>query len=247
MLSHPEERAELAAALRWAARLGMQEGVDNHFSLAVPDGTGTVTGERFLVNPYGLYWSEVTASSLVLCDSTGRVLEGEHEVEATAFYIHAPLHERLPHARAVLHTHMPYATALTLLDGGRLEPCQQNALLFHDRIAYDDEYGGLALDRSEGLRMAAAIGAATVLMLGGHGVIVTGATVAEAFTDLYYLERAAEAQVLAMSTGRPLRRIPAEVVRHTAEQVKTELPLVAQRHFAAVRRTLAREEPDYLT
>jgi ribulose-5-phosphate 4-epimerase/fuculose-1-phosphate aldolase len=247
MPTYPEERAELAAALRWAARLGMQEGVDNHFSLAVPDGTGAVTGERFLVNPLGLYWSEVTASALVLCDSTGRVLEGEHEVESTAFFIHAPLHERLPHARAVLHTHMPYATALTLLDGGRLEPCQQNALLFHDRIAYDDEYGGLALDRSEGLRMAAAFGTATVLMLGGHGVITTGPTVADAFTDLYYLECAAKAQVLAMSTGGRLRHVPDAVVRHTAEQAKTEMPLVAQRYFAAVRRTLAREEPGYLT
>jgi ribulose-5-phosphate 4-epimerase/fuculose-1-phosphate aldolase len=236
------ERIELVAALRWAARLGFQEGVDNHFSLAVPDERGQVTGQRFLVNPYGRLWSEVTASSLVLCDASGEVLEGEHGVEATAFFIHAPLHER--RARAVLHTHMPYATALTLLEGGRLEPCQQNALLFHGRIAYDDDYGGLALDRGEGERIAAALGSASVLMLGGHGVITVADTVAEAFADLYYLEMAARAQVLAMSTGRPLRRIRDEVVRHTAEQAKTEVGLVARRYFDAVKRTLLREEPE---
>ncbi len=242
MLSYAAERIELVAALRWAARLGFQEGVDNHFSVAVADDDGTVSGNRFLVNPYGLLWSEVTASSLVLAESSGAVLEGEHEVETTAFFIHAPLHVR--RARAVLHTHMPYATALTLLADGRLEPCQQNALLFHDRIAYDEEYSGLALDRAEGERMAALLGSASVLMLGGHGVVTVADTVAAAFTDLYYLEMAARAQVLAMSTGRPLRRIPDDVVRRTAEQAKPELGLVAQRYFDAVVRTLRREEPD---
>jgi ribulose-5-phosphate 4-epimerase/fuculose-1-phosphate aldolase len=242
MLSHVPLREELAAALRWAARLGFQEGVDNHFSVAVPDEHGTVTGERFLVNPYGLLWSEVTASSLVLCDGTGTILEGSYGVEPTAFFIHPPLHEHGVHA--VLHTHMPYATALTLVEGGRLEPCQQNALLFHGRIAYDDEYGGLALDRTEGERIARGLGGASVLMLGGHGVITAADTVAEAFTDLYYLEMAARAQVLAMSTGLPLRRIPDEIVRHTAEQAKTELGPVSARYFGAVKRTLAREEPD---
>jgi ribulose-5-phosphate 4-epimerase/fuculose-1-phosphate aldolase len=240
-MTYEQERAALVAALRWAARLGMQEGVDNHFSLAVPDERGVVSGDRFLVNPYGRLWSEVTASSLVLCAGSGEVLEGEYGVEATAFFIHAPLHAR--RARAVLHTHMPYATALTLLDNGRLAPCQQNALLFHDRIAYDDTYGGLALDRGEGERIATALGSASVLMLGGHGVITVADTVADAFTDLYFLEMAARAQVLAMSTGRPLREIPEEVVRHTAEQAKTDLPLMAQRFFGAVVRTLRREEP----
>jgi ribulose-5-phosphate 4-epimerase/fuculose-1-phosphate aldolase len=242
MTTHEAERVQLVAALRWAARLGFQEGVDNHFSLAVPDEHGVVTGEQFLVNPYGLLWSEVTASSLVLCDTSGEILEGEHGVESTAFFIHAPLHQH--QARAVLHTHMPYATALTLLDGGRLEPCQQNALLFHERIAYDDEYAGLALDRAEGERMAAALGSASVLMLGGHGVITVADTVADAFTDLYYLEMAARAQVLASSTGAPLRRITGDVIRHTADQAKTDLPQVSQRFFAAILRTLRREEPE---
>lgn len=234
MVSYPAERAELAAALRWAARLGFQEGVDNHFSLAV-------AADRFLVNPYGLFWSEVTASSLVLCDLSGTVIEGGHEVEATAFFIHAPMHAA--GLRAVLHTHMPYATALALLDGVRLEMVQQNALLFHDRIAYDDFYNGFALDKAEGERMVAALGDRAVLMLGGHGVVTTGATVAEAFADLYYLEMAARTQVLAMSTGRPLRPIADDVALTTAAQAKPELAMVAQRFFDAITRTLRREEP----
>jgi ribulose-5-phosphate 4-epimerase/fuculose-1-phosphate aldolase len=242
MLSNLAERVELVAALRWAARLGFQEGVDNHFSVAVPDDGGVVTGDRFLVNPLGLFWSEITVSSLVLCDGDGTVLSGDHRVEATAFFIHAPLHAH--RVRAVLHTHMPYTTALTLLDGGRLEPCQQNALLFHGRIAYDEDYNGFAFDKAEGERMAEVLGDASVLMLGGHGVVTTGETVAEAFTDLYYLEMAARAQVLAMSTGRPLRRIDDEVVRRTAAQAKPELAQVADRYFEAVKRTLRGESPE---
>lgn len=234
MVSFAAERSDLAAALRWAARLGFQEGVDNHFSLAV-------SPDRFLVNPYGLFWSEVTASSLVLCDLSGTVIEGDHEVEATAFFIHAPMHAA--GQRAVLHTHMPYATALALLDGVRLEMVQQNALLFHDRIAYDDAYNGFALDKAEGERMVAVLGDRAVLMLAGHGVVTTGDTVAEAFTDLYYLEMAARAQVLAMSTGMPLRPIADEVAVKTAGQAKPELALVARRYFDAVLRTLRREEP----
>ena len=162
-------------------------------------------GDRFLINPYGWHWSEITASSLVLCDAEGRVLEGDNTVEPTAFFIHSRVHLAAPQAVCVLHTHMPYATALTLRQNGRLEMCEQNALIFYGRLAYDDEYGGLALDGSEGDRIAARLGNASALMLASHGVIVTGRSVAQAFTDLYYLERAAQAQVLAASGGHALR------------------------------------------
>ncbi len=245
MTSLEEQRIDLACALRWAARLGMQEGVCNHFSLAVPDGDGVVRGDRFLINPYGLHWSEVTASSLLLCDAEGNVIEGEHAVEPTAFFIHSRIHVKAPQAACVLHTHMPYATAITLREGGRLEMCEQNALAFYGRLAYDDEYAGLALDGAEGDRLAARLGNASALFLASHGVIVTGRTVAEAFTDLYYLECAARAQVLAASGGHRLRRLPEEVQRHTAQQYARELPLLAERLFGAYRRMLDREEPGY--
>ena len=240
-----EARVDLACSLRWAARMGMNEGVDNHFSMAVPDDEGVVRGDRFLINPYGWHWSEITASSLVLCDAKGTVLEGENTVEDTAFFIHSRVHLNAPHAAVVLHTHMPYATALTLLEDGRLEMCEQNALMFDDRIAYDDDYEGLALDGAEGDRMASKLGNHNILFLASHGILVAGASVAEAFNDLYYLERAATFQVLARSTGGKLRKISKRVRKAARQQFVGERERVADRHFTALRRILDREEPEY--
>lgn len=242
-----DARIDLACALRWAVRYGLHEGVDNHFSMAVPDADGVVRGNRFLINPHGWHWSEVTATSLVLCDANGQVLEGDNTVEDTAFYIHSRVHLGVPSATVVLHTHMPHATALTCLADGRLKMCEQNALMFHDRIAYDDEYHGLALDSDEGDRLVAALGNRSVMFMASHGILVTGPTVADAFSDLYYLERAAMFQVLARSTGGTLRDIDDNVVKRTAEQMTTELPKLADRHFSALRRMLDREEPEYRT
>lgn len=240
-----QQRIDLACALRWAARLGLHEGVCNHFSLAVADADGLIRGDRFLINPYGWHWSEITASSLVLCDADGTVLEGSNTVEPTAFFIHSRVHLAAPQAVCVLHTHMPYATALTLREHGRLAMCEQNALIFYGRLAYDEDYGGLALDGSEGDRIAAQLGNASALMLASHGVVVTGRNVAQAFTDLYYLERAAQAQVLAASGGHKLRTIPEELQRRTAQQHMQEYEGLADRLFGAYRRMLDKQEPDY--
>ena len=171
------------------------KGVCNHFSADAAD------GKRFLLNRYGLHWSEVTASNLLALDADGRILEGEGEFEKTAFYIHSRIHLANPSATCVLHTHMPYATALTLLENGRLEMVEQNALRFHDDIAYDDIYNGLVVDNAEGDRLARVLGSKRVMFLANHGVIVVGPTVAEAFDSMYYLERACRLQVLARSTG----------------------------------------------
>ena len=161
-------RVDLAAAFRLAVRLDLHEGVCNHFSVMLPD------GKRFLLNRYGLHWSEVTASNLLALDAAGKVLEGEGEFEKTAFYIHSRIHLANPRATCVLHTHMPYATALTLLEGGRLEMVEQNALRFHDDIAYDDTYNGLVVDNAEGDRLARVLGSKRVMFLANHGVIVVG-------------------------------------------------------------------------
>src|SRR5688572_31417011 len=174
-------RIDLAAAFRLAVRMDLHEGVCNHFSVMLPDG-------RFLLNRYGLHWSEVSASNLLALDAAGKVLEGEGEYEKTAFYIHSRIHLANPRAICVLHTHMPYATALTLLEGGRLEMVEQNALRFHDDIAYDDEYNGLVVDNAEGDRLARVLGSKRIMFLANHGVIVVGRSVAEAFDALYYLE-----------------------------------------------------------
>lgn len=231
-------RVDLAAAFRLAVRLDLHEGVCNHFSLMLPDGS-------FLLNRYGLHWSEVTAGNLLGLDAEGNVLAGEGEFEKTAFYIHSRLHLAHPRATCVLHTHMPYATALTLLEGGRLEMVEQNALRFHGDIAYDDTYNGLVVDRAEGDRLALALGGKRVLFLANHGVIVVGPSVAEAFDLLYYLERACRLQVLARSTGGKLRTVRPDVVRRTYGLMLADAPAYAGAHFAALKRMLDREEPDY--
>lgn len=232
-------RVDLAAAFRLAVRLDLHEGVCNHFSVMLPD------GQRFLLNRYGLHWSEVGASNLLALDAEGNVLEGEGEFEKTAFWIHSRLHRAHPRAACVLHTHMPYATALTLLEGGRLEMVEQNALRFHDDIAYDDTYNGLVVDAAEGDRLARALGEKRVMFLANHGVIVVGPSVAEAFDWLYYLERACRLQVLARMMGGKLRPVRPDVVRATYALMQADAPKYAGAHFSALRRILDREEPDY--
>jgi ribulose-5-phosphate 4-epimerase/fuculose-1-phosphate aldolase len=232
-------RVDLAAAFRLAARLDLHEGVCNHFSYLLPD------GKHFLLNRYGLHWSEVTASNLLMLDGEGRVLQGEGEFEKTAFYIHSRIHLANPAAACVLHTHMPYATALTLLENGRLEMVEQNALRFYEDIAYDDTYNGLVVDHAEGDRLARALGTKRVMFLANHGVIVVGPSIAEAFDRMYYLERACRLQVLARSTGGRLRAVRPDVVRETYRLLLADAPKYARAHFTALKRILEREEPDY--
>lgn len=225
-------RADLALALRAAAHHGLHEGVCNHFSVALPDGS-----DRFLINPRGLHWREVGAGDIVMVDADGARLAGHHEVEPTAMFIHAAVHRIARHA-VVMHTHMPYATALTLTADRALDPAlSQNAMRFVDRIAVDADYRGLALDTTEGERIARAMGQADIAFLGNHGVIVCGEQVAWAFDDLYYLERACMAQVLAQSTGRPLRPVEPALARRVAAQMQGER-LQSTLLFEALRRML---------
>ena len=234
-------RIDLAACFRMAARRGLEEGICNHFSAIVPDHP-----DLFLVNPYGLAFAEITASSLLLCDLHGNVLEGEGKPEATAFYIHARLHKAKPRAKAAFHTHMPYATALAMLEGAPLRWAGQTALRFYGRIAVDEDYGGLALDESEGDRIAASVGDADIVFMKNHGVMVLGETIAEAWDDLYYLERAAEAQVLALSSGRPLKIVSEDIVRRVAAQEAAGRADSARLHLESVKRILSRDEPAFL-
>ncbi len=177
-------RADLALALRAADHHGLSEGVCNHFSVALPDGS-----ERFLINPRGLHWSEIGADDTVLVDAQGTVLAGRHRVEPTAMFIHAAVHRITGHA-VVLHAHMPHATALTLTVDRALDPTlSQNAMRFMGRLAIDAHYNGLALDVAEGERIAQAMAGHDVAFLANHGVIVAGATLAYAYDDLYYLEQ----------------------------------------------------------
>lgn len=225
-------RLDLALALRAAAHHGLDEGVCNHFSVALPDHP-----EWFLINPRGLHWSEVQGHDIVLVDALGRPLAGPHPVEPTAMFIHAAVH-RIAGKACVMHTHMPYATALTLTDLRGLDTTlSQNAMRFHGRVAIDADYNGLALDAGEGERIARAMQGADVVFLGNHGVIVCGERIAWAFDDLYYLERACQSQVLALATGRPLQPVQPVLAARVAAQTMGER-LQSDLFFDSLRRTV---------
>lgn len=235
-----EARVDLAACFRMAARLGMHEGICNHFSAVVPG-----HDDLFLVNPYGRAFAEVTASSLLICDYQGNVIAGEGMPEATAFHIHGQVHKRLPRARAAFHTHMPYATALTMVEGDPLIFAGQTALKFYGRTAVDRDYNGLALDEREGERIAAAIGDADIVFMKHHGVMVVGKTIAEAWDDLYYLERACEVQLLAMSTGRAINPVKPEIAEAAYRQMREGDAESGRLHLESVKRQLDKSEPEY--
>jgi ribulose-5-phosphate 4-epimerase/fuculose-1-phosphate aldolase len=234
-----QARIDLTAALRWAVRLGLNEGVCNHFSLTLPGHP-----DHFLINPQGFHWSEIKPNDLVILDGKGAIVASKNVVEPTAFFIHGGIH-RGNRKACVLHTHMPYTTALTLLENGELQWANQNALRFYGRVAYDHGgYGGVALAKEEGDRMCKALGSADVLFLEHHGVVVGGESVAYAFDDLYYLERSCMVQVLAQSTGQKLRMIPEHLRQGVADQIGGERQQ-STLHFEALKRVLDREEPGW--
>ncbi|HEY2133886.1 MAG TPA: aldolase [Acetobacteraceae bacterium] len=235
-----QARVDLAACFRAAARMGLNEGICNHLSAMVPG-----RDDLFLVNPYGWGFSEVTASRLLVCDFHGNVLSGSGEPEATAFYIHARLHKNVPRARAAFHTHMPNATALAMLDGAPLSWSSQSSLKFYGRTLVDEDYNGLALDEAEGDRIAASIGNADIVFMKNHGIMVVGPSIAEAWDDLYYLERACEAERLALSTGRTLKPVPAAIAQRTYAQMRQSDDESARLHLESIKRQLDRDAPDY--
>ena len=227
-------RNELAACFQLAAVHGLEEGICNHFSAMLPG-----HDDLFLVNPYGYAFSEVIAQNLLVCDFAGNVVAGEGEPEATAFYIHARLHKQLPRVKVAFHTHMPHATALCLLQGPPLLWLGQTALKFYGRTAVDEDYHGLALDASEGDRIASVMGDADILFLKNHGVIVAAPTIAEAWDDLYYLERAAQVQLLAMATQRELKPVPHAIAQRASEQMREGDAQSARAHLSSAMRRLA--------
>ena len=224
-----QARTDLAAAFRWAARLDWHESIANHFSVAISEDRCS-----FLMNP-NVRHSGASAPANCCCWTRVTILRSKaaDAPDPTAWHLHAQLHLRLPQARCILHTHMPYATALCCIKDFEWLMLDQNACRFHGRIAYDRHYNGMALNASEGARVAGLLAAdKSVLMMGNHGVLVAGASVAEAFDDLYYLERAAKVQILALSTGRAPALIPEDVAARTCGA----MALVPRRLFQAALR-----------
>jgi ribulose-5-phosphate 4-epimerase/fuculose-1-phosphate aldolase len=223
-------RDVLAAAHRIAAHDGLAEGTWNHFSMMLDQ-------RRMLITPADRHWALVDAESLVAAgDESSARARGL--LFLIGYRIHKPLHDVRPDATCVLHAHPPYATALSLLDEPELVPASQMSVAFHGRIAYNDRYDLIGGSEGQGERIAAALGDADVLLLRGHGVIVVGPTVAEAYLDLYTFELACRSQVLAMSTGsrlRPMGAIEVAELRSSDPEAAEEDRLEALRHFSAMR------------
>jgi ribulose-5-phosphate 4-epimerase/fuculose-1-phosphate aldolase len=236
---YTEERIDLAAAFRWTARLGMHEAIANHFSLAVSDDRA-----KFLMNPNGRHFSRMRASELVLFDlAAPDANERARDADPTAWAIHGAIHRNVPAARCVLHCHPKYATVIASLRDSTIYPIDQNTMRFYERVAIDEGYDGMGFG-DEAERLSRAIGNNSVAILGNHGVVVVGPTVAHAFDELYYFERACETLVTAYTTGKPLRVVEPAVAAKTRQQWLEYLDY-AENHFRELKRILDDEEPDY--
>jgi ribulose-5-phosphate 4-epimerase/fuculose-1-phosphate aldolase len=235
-----QARVDLAAAFRLAEHFNWHEAVANHFSLAVsPD------SKRFLMNPRWRHFSRIKASDLLLLDADDtQTMERPDAPDETAWCIHGRIHARLAHARCVLHVHPPYATALAGLADPEIKPIEQNTARFYNRIAYDLGYEGMATSEDEGERLARLLGNRKTMMLGNHGVLVAAASVAEAFDELYYLERACQTLVLAYSTGKPLNIMSDKVAERTARDwdLYADSAFV---HFEEMKKVLDSKDPSY--
>lgn len=240
-LTHWQERCDMAAAFRWTARLNMHESVANHFSLAV-----NADGSRFLINPNGRHFARITASSLIEIDANdAATMDRPDAPDPTAWGLHGSIHRALPHARCVMHVHSIHATVLASLADSRLPAIDQNSAMFHDRVVVDDHYGGMAFEE-EGARCTALLAdpKTIAMVMGNHGVLVIGQTVAEAFNRLYYFERAAETYIRALQTGWPLRVLPDAVAEKTAREWES-YPGFAEAHLRELRALLDAEGSDY--
>ncbi len=233
-------RVDLAAAFRLAARNNWHEGVANHFSVAVSD-----DGKKFLLNPRWKHFSHIRASDLLLVDVDDKETMNRPDApDPSAWCIHGAVHAKVPQARVLLHCHPDYATALSGLKDPSIKPIDQNTARFYNRMAIDTKFGGLADEAEEGVRIAKAFGNYGTMMMGNHGVSVAGRSVAEAFDELYYLERAAKTMILAYSTGQPLSVLDDEMAEKTAAGWD-EFRESAFAHFDEMKAILDREDPTY--
>lgn len=240
-MSHWQERVDMAAAFRWTARLNMHEAVANHFSLAVND-----DGTQFLMNANQQHFSRIKASDLLLLDANDpETMEAPNAPDPTAWGLHGSIHRLCPHARCVMHVHSIHATVLACLKDSTLPPLDQNAATFYGRQVVDEGYGGLAFE-DEGARCASLLTDPKVktMIMGNHGVLVIGDTVADTFNRLYYFERAAETYIRALQTGQPLRIMPHDVAEKTAQELE-DYPGQADQHLNELKTILDDEKSDY--
>ena len=240
-LNFLSERKDLAAAFRWTARLNMHEAVANHFSLAI-----NADGSEFLINPNQMHFSKIKASDLLVIDANDpETLEGPNAPDITAWGLHSAIHRHCPHARCAMHVHPMFSTVLASLADSRLLPIDQNTATFFNRYVIDNSYGGLALEE-EGERCAKLLQdpKKTVMIMGNHGIMVIGKSVAETFNRMYYFERAAETYIRALQTGQKLRILSDTIAEKTASEVD-QYPEQSDRHLAELKEILDSEHSDY--
>ncbi len=177
---------DLAAVFRWTARLNMHEAVANHFSVSAPD-----SSEDFYVNGSGMHFSTIKSSDLVLIEQSkiNELKDKPELVDPTALYIHGSIHKKVPNAKCILHVHSKYATTLATLEDPTLPPIDQNSMRFFNRVGVYSDFGGMGFEE-EAIKMANKIGNKKVLLMSNHGILTTGQTVAEAFDELFYFEKA---------------------------------------------------------
>jgi ribulose-5-phosphate 4-epimerase/fuculose-1-phosphate aldolase len=236
----PQMRIDLAAALRLAARNNWNEAVANHFSLAVSG-----DGRKFLMNPRWKHFSRVKASDLLLLDSADTETMARTDApDLTAWSLHGRLHAALPQARCIIHLHPPFATAIASLADPEILPIDQNTARFFNRVAVDDNYGGMANTNEEGDRLARLIGNRSVMMMGNHGILVCASTVAEAYDLTYYLERSCRNLVLAYQTGQKLHVMSDGVAEKTAQEWEADREQF-HAHFAEMKCLLDAEDASY--
>ena len=229
-----ELRIQLAAAYRLADKYGMSELIFTHISLRVPGPTPT-----YLLNPLGLLFNQITASSLVKLDFKGNVVgPSEWPVNRAGVAIHGSILAARPDINCVFHTHMPYTTAVSALQCGLL-PMSQAALRFQGQTAYHD-YGRAASDAAEGARLVKDLGDKSTMILRNHGGITTGKSVCEAFTQSFYLEKACQFQILAQSAGVPLTMPADEIIAASGRR-----PNGDERGWPSLLSMLDREDPSY--
>ena len=235
-------RVDLAAAYRLVAYHGWDDLIFTHLSARLPG-----PEHHFLLNPYNLMFEEVTASSLVKVDMEGNPVDPTPFITNPAgFTIHSALHMALPDAHAVIHLHTPHGQAVSAHSEGLL-PLTQTAMLIRDDVAYHD-YEGVAVDLDERERLVANIGHKSAMLLRNHGTLAIGETVGEAFLKIYFLERACEAQILALSAGDSLNNPPQGAPEVTAQQGKMGLKLAARAlAWPALLRKAYRLDPGFAT
>ncbi|MFK5664364.1 class II aldolase/adducin family protein [Pseudomonas shirazica] len=213
-----QARCELAALYRMVAHFRMTDLIDTHITLRIPG-----PEHHFLINQYGVIFDRMRASDLVRIDQHGNVVDqanGGRRVNAAGFVIHSAIHMARPDMHCVIHTHTAAGIAVSAQEHGLL-PISQHALKFYGKLAYH-QYEGIALSLDERERLIADLGTHKAMILRNHGLLAGGASVAEAFHEIHFLERACQAQVQALAGGTKLIYPSEEVCRHTAAQFQRD-------------------------